>query len=124
MDVMKTTVVIALLGLAACSGGFDRAAYLNTLVGQDETALVRQLGVPSRVFDTPGHHFLAYRQQRVDYIPGGPFFGGGYGRGFGYGYGGLGFGFPPEIVERQCETTFDVVGGRVQSWALRGDACN
>ena len=120
---MKRAVLLATL-LAACSTGPDRAAFLNTLIGASETDLVRQLGVPSRTFDTPGHHFLAYAERRLDYIPGGPFFGGyGFGPGYGYGFGGLGAAFPPEVIDRQCETTFDVVGGRVQSWAFRGNAC-
>ena len=120
---MNRTALLLPLLLAACATGPDRATVLNGLVGQDETSLVRQLGVPTRTADTPGHRFLAYTERRADYIPGGPFFGG-----FGYGgYGGFGYGgafFPPEVIDRQCETTFDLVGGRVQSWSLRGNSCD
>lgn len=122
---MKLAVFIAALALAGCTTGPNRATVLNGLIGQNETELVHQMGVPTRTYDTPGHHFLAYAQRSVDYIPGGPFFGGyGFGPGFGYGFGGLGYSaFPPEVIDRQCETTFDVTGGRVASWSLRGNAC-
>ena len=112
--------------LAACSSLPDRTAVLNSLVGQPETEVVRRFGVPSRTFETGGHNYLAYAEQLSQRIDGGPFFFGGgfYGGGFGYGPGfGYGAAFPTEIVPRVCETTFDVSGGRVVGWALRGNAC-
>ncbi len=125
------TILLPLLLLGACATGPDRATVLNSLVGQPETEAVRVLGVPSRSYDTAGHRFLAFTEQRSQVIDGGgPFLVGGggfYGGGFGVGPGfGPGFGFasfPTEIVPRICETTLDVSGGRVQSWALRGNAC-
>ena len=110
--------------LAACAPGVDRRAYLATFVGQPEAEVVRQLGVPSRTFDSGGRRFLAYLEQRgATAISGGPFLFGGYGYGFGsrfgYGYGA----FPTVVTERTCETTFEVAGDRVVSWALRGNAC-
>ena len=84
---------------------------------------MRRLGVPSRTYETGERKFLAYSEQHSDLIGGGPFFGGlGYfGPGYG-GYGGYG-GFPTEVVERKCETTFEVGNGRVLAWSLRGNAC-
>ncbi|MDQ2801201.1 MAG: hypothetical protein M3Y41_00410 [Pseudomonadota bacterium] len=121
--VMRKLVFLVAFFLTACvNTGADRRAYLTTLIGQPETTVIQQLGVPSRTFETDGHRFLAYDERRVDVIPSPPLFGGGYwggGFGFGYGYGP----FPPEIVERGCETTFDIVSGRVQSWNLRGSLC-
>ena len=115
-----------LVALAGCGdGGAARLAFLASLVGQYETDLVRQLGVPTRSYETDGRKFLAYDQRRLDIIPAGPFFGGfGYGR-FGYWGPGLGLygAFPPSVVERGCETTFELAGGRVASWSLRGNAC-
>ncbi len=106
--------------LAGCGPAFDRPAFLATLVGQPEAELVRRLGVPSRTYETGGRKFLAYSEQRADLIGGGPFFGGfGY---FGPGYGTYG-GFPAEIIERSCETTFEVGDGRVLAWSLRGNVC-
>ena len=115
--------MLSLVLLAACTTGADRRAYLSTLVGQPEEEIVRQLGVPSRVYEAGGHKFLAYveRRQRVY---GGPAFGG---FGGGFGYFGVGYGFydpfPAEIVDRSCETTFEVANARVLTWALRGNAC-
>ena len=106
--------------LAGCAPAFNRPAFLATLVGQPETELVRRLGVPSRTYETDGRKFLAYSERRSEVIGGGPFFGG-----FGYFGSGLGYGaaFPPEIIERICETTFEVGNGRVLAWSLRGNAC-
>ena len=106
--------------LAACAPAFDRPAFLSTLVGQPEAEVVRRLGVPSRTYEAGGRKFLAYVERRTDATPGGPFFGGfGYfGSGFGY-YGA----FPPQVIERGCETTFEVAEGRVLTFALRGNSC-
>lgn len=117
---MRTTILAVALLATACAPGFDRRAYLSSLVGAPEAEVVRQMGVPSRTYETGGHKFLAYSEQRVDFVAGGPFFFGGagfYGSRFGYGA------FTPQVVERVCETTFDVAEGRVVTWALRGNAC-
>ncbi len=117
---------LVLLGLlpvlAGCGvlpgGRAEREAMLGGFVGQSEADLVRQLGVPGRVYDADGHRFLAYVERRVVYLPGyAPFqpyrFGFGYDPGF----------FPPEVIERSCETTFEVVDAKVFSFTLRGDSC-
>lgn len=120
---MKPILLFTLAtALAGCAPAFNRPAFLATFVGQPETELVRRLGVPSRTYETDGRKFLAYSERRSDVIGGGPFFGG-----FGYFGGGLGLGydaaFPAEIIERACETTFEVGNGRVLTWSLRGNAC-
>ena len=127
MRKLSFALLAGLALLTACAPGVDRRAYLATFVGQPETEVVRQLGVPSRTFDSGGHKFLAYLEQRgATAISGGPFLFGGYGYGygfgprFGYGYGGA---FPTYVTERTCETTFEVAGDRVVSWALRGNSC-
>ena len=113
--------ILALCLLAgACASGPDRRLALASLVGQPETEVIRQLGVPTRSYETGGRKFIAYAEQRAELIPPVPFIGGfGY---FGYGYGSFGS-FPAQVVERGCETTFEVSGGRVVSWSLRGSAC-
>ena len=119
---MRKIALLLALSAAACSTGVDRRAYLNTLVGAPEAEVVRQLGVPSRSFSSGGHTYLAYTEARDTYYGGGPFLFGG----FGGGYYGPGFGytaFAPTVVQRVCETTFDVVDGRVVTWSLRGNAC-
>ena len=117
------SALAVVLGLSACSGRADRSAYLNTLIGQQETELLRQLGVPTRTFDTGGHRFLAYEEQHSSEIFGGGF-GGGLGSFYGRGFAGFGFaGYPVEVVTYRCETTFEIENQRVTSWALRGNDC-
>jgi len=103
--------------LAGCSDQLAaRQAYLSSLVGQPEASLVQQMGVPARSYEVGGAKFLAYDEQRVDVVPSfpsyGPFFNGWYGGGF-----------PPQVIERRCETTFEVTDGTVRSFTLRGNAC-
>ena len=118
---MKRMLPLLLMAaLAGCAPAFNRPAFLATFVGQPEAELVRRLGVPSRTYETGGRKFLAYSERRSEVIEGGPFFGGfGY---YGSGFGGFGA-FPTEVIERDCETTFEVGDGRVLGWTLRGNAC-
>lgn len=119
---MRKTVpfLLGALALAGCGdGGAARRAYLDSLVGRPEQEVVRQFGVPLRTYETGGRKFLAYDDRRLDIIPD-PFLVHGFGGpAFGYFYSG----YPPLVVERGCETTFEVAGGRVQSWSLRGGEC-
>lgn len=115
---MRAILLAALV--AGCAPAFDRPAFLASFIGQPEDEVVRRLGVPSRSYETGGRTFLAYADRRVDVVPAGPFFGG-----FGYlgaGYGGYAA-FPPQVITRACETTFELADGRVVTWALRGNAC-
>jgi hypothetical protein len=121
--IFRAVSVAGVLALGACAyPNPGHVAALNALVGKSETQLVQAMGVPSRSYDSGGHRFLAYSKSRIDTIPGG---GGPYGPWWGpYGYWGGGWGgFPPEVVTRDCETTFDLVGGVVKSWGLRGNDC-
>ena len=117
----RRVLVLLMVVLSGCAMRPDRRALLAPLVGATEAELVQRMGVPSRTIETGGIKFLAYTERRVDIVPGmAPFpaWGPGY---YGY-YGGYG-GFPPEVVERSCETTFELVGGRVRSFTLRGNDC-
>ncbi len=121
----KTLFLAGILALAGCAyPNPQHVAQLNALVGKSETDLIRTYGVPNRVYDSGGNRFLAYDRSRIETIPGdpgfGPYWGGPYWGG--WGWGGWG-GFPPEIVQRQCETTFELTAGLVKSWSLRGNAC-
>jgi hypothetical protein len=138
---MKQTVKTLALGCALALGACaypnpQHVAALNALVGKSETDLVRSMGVPTRTYDTGGHRFLAYSRNRLETIPGDPGFGpwgggywgggwggGGWGGGGWGGWGGGWGGFGPEIVQRDCETTFDLLNHIVQSWSLRGNDC-
>lgn len=116
---------VAVLALGGCVNGVQqRQAELAPLIGHSEADLVQRMGVPSRTYETGGTKYLAYNESRLDYEPGfGPYYGGGFsGHGF-YGGGFYGGGFPPEVIQRTCETTFEVAGGSVKSFALRGNSC-
>ncbi len=119
---------VLLLLLAACEPGVSRSTYLTQFIGRTEPELIAAVGVPVRSIESGGIRFLAYSDRRVDIVPGSPGFGG-FGPGFGpYGYGGPygGYGFgglPPQAIERDCETTFELVDNRVRSFTLRGNAC-
>lgn len=122
----KPLALAAVLALAACAyPNPQHVAALNALVGKSETDLIRTYGVPNRTYDSGGHRFLAYSRSRIDTIPGDPGFGWGgpyWGGYWGGGWGGFG-GFPPEYIQRQCETTFELAAGIVQTWSLRGNDC-
>lgn len=115
-------IAVTVLLVAGCANELaEREAFLNTLVGHSEDDLVRTIGVPSRTFEVNGHRFLAYTESRVDVIPGSPG-PGPWGWGWGWG-GGYGAGFLPVVVNRVCETTFEIFEGKVASYTLRGNAC-
>lgn len=117
---MRVARLVPLLALvvAACADPAAIArhqARLNAHIGQTETDLVRELGVPTRSFEADGHRFLSYVATHLDIWPGGPVYR--FGR---FGYGG---GFPPQIVQWRCDTTFELMGGRVIAWKQRGNNC-
>ena len=115
---MRRVVLFMVLGLLVACGNqlAARQAYLSQFVGQSEAAVVQQFGVPSRSIETGGVRYLAYDEHRIDLVPSfpsySPYFTGWYGGGF-----------PPQVVEWRCETTFEVTGGTVRAFTLRGNAC-
>lgn len=114
----RSALLVLLLLLSGCVVGPSRQQVLSQYVGADEATLVQALGVPSRTFAAGDVKFLAYDERRTQVVPPppGPF-------GFGYGYGWYSP-FPPTVVQYVCETTFEVVQGRVRSFTLRGNACD
>ncbi|MCW3477429.1 hypothetical protein [Limobrevibacterium gyesilva] len=120
MRLLLAALIVASSLLAGCANMLaQRQAFLSQFIGRPEADLVRELGVPTRSFDTSGRRFLAYVDRRVELLPPPPMWGpwGPWGR-FGY-YGG----FPAEVVELVCETTFEIADGTVRSFSLRGNAC-
>ena len=113
---MRAWMLLPGLLLGACRTNAGRAAYLNSLVGRSETAVVRQLGVPSRSIVAGGRTFLAYDAPQSatffvgSVVPG--FYGSGYYPGW-----------PDGLVTRQCETTLEVANDRVVTWSIRGLGC-
>jgi hypothetical protein len=114
---MRRIVWIVLAGLvASCTNQLAaRQAYLNQFVGQPESAVVQAMGVPTRSFVTGGVTYLAYDEHRVDFLPAPPTFAPWY-------YGGYGA-FPPQVVQFNCETTFEVADNKIRAFTLRGNAC-
>ncbi len=130
----RILTLAALLGLAGCAYPNPlHVKELNALVGKSEPDLLRSYGVPSRVYDTSGLRFVSYQMTRIESFPGDGFGYGGYGYsgfglagGFGYGgYGGFGGGggFGPEIIQRDCNTTFELQNHIVKAWTLKGNDC-
>jgi hypothetical protein len=111
-----TLLAVTALGAGCTNQLAERQAYLSRFIGQPESALVQQMGVPARSFETGGVKYLAYDEHRIDILPSGPTFAPYY-------LGWYGAGFPPQVIEWKCETTFEVTGGTVQSFTLRGNAC-
>ncbi len=110
-------LILCAVLLAACTPAIDRPAFLASFIGQPGTEVVRRLGVPSRTYEADGHQFLAYAEHRSEVLSTGTDLGG-------FGFFGPRFGFSSsEVIDRGCETTFEVVNGRVATWALRGNAC-
>ena len=124
----KAAILASVLALSACVyPNAHHVAELDALIGKPEADLIRTEGVPVRTYLAGGSKFLAYSRSRIESIPGGPAFGpyGGFGPywgGWGGGWGGWG-GFDSEIIQRDCETTFELTGGVVRHWSFRGNAC-
>lgn len=109
---MRFGFFAALLLLSACAVN-PRVQY-QPLLGETETELVQQLGVPTRTYETGGLKFLAYDERHVTVLPATPVWGPMWEPWYG---------FPPEVVETGCEVTFELDQGRVRTFALRGDTC-
>jgi hypothetical protein len=123
---MRATAVLLLaapLLLAACAGPAREAAEsqarLAGYVGMSETALVHELGAPRLRTVSGDHTRLAYVSDYSQWVSGSPF-----------------DPDPPELLGLQyhsvpprhmiwfCETTFDIVGGKVAAAHQRGNYCS
>ncbi len=109
--------------LAACTPASQRQELANRLsvfVGRGEADLVREMGVPSRTYETGGARFLAYASTSTVVYPG---YYGGYG---GWGWRGPyygGWGTAPEVIQNTCEATFELREHRVLGVTVRGNGC-
>ena len=124
MEDMEATMraaasLLVLLSLAACanSARLEREAYLTQFVGQTEEDVVREMGVPARTIDTAGRRFLAYVERRTDYVRPVPMFSP-FMRGSAINSVRL-----DEMVERSCETTFEIDTGKVRGVRMHGNGC-
>lgn len=124
---MNKIIPLACLAVLAGCGVFQqRQTFLNSLVGQPETELVRRMGAPNRTYETGGHRFLTYDERQLDVRPTFGYWGGFWGPSYYYGAGFYPYygGGPARVLQWSCETTFDLANNRVQSWTLRGNGCD
>jgi hypothetical protein len=118
---MKRAVFACLACLTLLLGACDpyalqrRVAALRPWVGRSEAELVRYFGVPARTIDANGHRFLAYVESDTSIQPPFPTW-------YPYGFGPDAT-FPAQVVQYTCETTFEIAGGHVAGFTLRGNAC-
>ncbi|WP_231118942.1 hypothetical protein [Oecophyllibacter saccharovorans] len=133
---LLASVMAAMMGggLSACSiPPLQNPKVLNSLVGDTALQIVDRFGVPTGVFQTQGHEFLAYNQTDTTFTDPDPGWGwgwGGWGWGWdspwGWGWGGpWGYAGPPApiVTTTSCQTTFELVNDRVMGWKMRGDGC-
>ncbi|XAO71413.1 MAG: hypothetical protein AAYR33_10835 [Acetobacteraceae bacterium] len=123
MRLLRLLPVIGVLALSACATPtLQQRKVLDSMIGKSDVDVVRAFGVPSRSFEAGGRVFLAYIDNQTDYIPGS----GGWGWGFGGGPWAGGWGgmyVPPTAYNVSCQTTFELLKGRVVDWTMRGDGC-
>jgi hypothetical protein len=119
----RFAVVLAIpLGcLSGCATGPSpsRVATLNSFIGKPEDALLRSFGVPNASYTTGDRTFLAFDEGGSSVIAGMPPPFNWYGWPW-YGYAAI----PPVLIENGCETSFEIVAGKVASWTLRGNDCS
>ena len=105
-----------LLAAAGCATGPTLEQRLLPFLGQTEGELVSALGVPVRTYETEGRKFLQYEERRSYLMPD-PYWPYSYRR-----FGPI-WSPGPYYVVRACDITFTLRGGRVESFAARGDGC-
>lgn len=112
----------AVLLLAGCATGAKYEAALNSYVGKPELDLVRNWGAPAQTYETGGSKFLVYSSKRTLVFPGtSPMYTTSYS---GYqAYTTEIGGTKPTSIPMSCETTFEVVDGKVSAWTYRGNDC-
>ncbi|MFC3123634.1 hypothetical protein ACFOD4_01060 [Pseudoroseomonas globiformis] len=113
---MRRLILAIPLLLGACATGPTLDQQLSTFVGQSEGDVVTRLGVPVRTYETEGRRFLQFEQYRTVIVPGDPW-------GYGGGYYRRPWISPSTYATVRCDLTFTLRGGRVESYAARGDGC-
>lgn len=136
MRLLRFLPVIGVFALSACATPtLQQRKLLDSMIGKSDVDVVRAFGVPSRSFEAGGRVFLAYIDNQTDYTPGSGGWGWGFGGGpwaggwggpwsggpWGGGWGGMYV--PPTAYNVSCQTTFELLKGRVVDWTMRGDGC-
>lgn len=122
MRVIAAMLLATPLLLAACASpdqlAAQREARLEGYVGISETALVRMLGTPVDRQVSGEHTTLAYFKDYSEWVQASPF-NQDPPELLGLDYNGL----PPRLLTWSCETTFDIVAGKVAAAHQRGNYC-
>jgi len=121
---MRVRLLAPLLAviIAGCATTSNYNIVLDAFVGATEVELVQSWGVPTQTYESNGHRFLLYSDQRSLYIPGTSptyttqFIGN-------TAYTNVVGGTPASYVTLTCATTFEIVSGRVVSWSWEGNDC-
>ena len=116
------SVLLLSLVLAGCATEGKYQTVLNSWMGSDELDLIRSWGPPQQAYETDGHKFLVYSNDRNVVVPGtAPTYQTSFIGNTAYtnSYGGT----PAMNVNLSCTTTFEVVEGKIFNWSYRGNDC-
>jgi hypothetical protein len=99
-------IVLLALALAACRdpATVKREQTLSHLIGADESAVIRELGPPTRSFDQGALRTLVFERTDVEFVPG---------------MGGPG----PHTAAFHCRIQLTLEDGRVRSFDQQGAGC-
>lgn len=114
------TVFVLFISGCATTKGYEQ--IVNSWVGKSEAQLVRVWGVPAQVFNSGGRRYFVYNSSHNVYLPGTSStyrttFYGDTARTTSYG------GSAPQTLNYQCETTFELMNGKVVFWRYKGNNC-
>lgn len=93
--------------------------YLNTWLGQSESKLINEIGVPTSHYELGNKQYILYSRSNTVYLPGSNPSYYSYGSGYSHPIGGS----TSKMLTFSCDTTFVVEGGIVSSWKIKGNGC-
>ena len=121
---LRRFLMLAVLALstAACVSTEEYEKKLTSWVGQSEMSLISSWGPPTRAYETGGTKFLTWSSSGSMTLPGQqPTY---YTNVIGNtAYTTAVGGSSPTTINLNCETTFTIAGGIVQSWRWQGNNC-
>jgi hypothetical protein len=108
------TLVLAAFCLSGCATEltFRRREALDSLIGQDRSAIEQRLGQPTKITSQSGVELLTYDDHELKWMQGEP----GTRNGDNFPIG-------PWVDKTQCSTTFRLTDGHVDAWRLDGNDC-
>ena len=105
---LKLLLTMICCGMTGCATLGKYEASLDSLKGSSDVSLIKSWGPPAEAFDSNGHTFLVYKFSRLK-----PF-------------GSIAnpIGSPANYTTALfCTTVFDIFGGHVVDWAIKGNDC-